>query len=257
MRHATPPADSVTSNPRAARGIRHASAPAPRLTSYPRRRAVARGRGRPVLLFDLNGTLTDPGAIGAVWDLPELGARTLARAVQTALVDTILGESRPFTAHIEAGLRDEVARRGLDAGLIEDALAAAAALPAFADVGPALEALAGAGHRLAVLTNSGADAGRRTLEANDLASRFHRILGVDAVGVFKPHPATYAYALRELGCEPKRVTFVSAHGWDLAGAAHAGMRTALVMRDERPSKAHPRPDIEAADLRELAAVVSA
>jgi 2-haloacid dehalogenase len=208
-----------------------------------------------MILFDLNGTLTDPGAIGAVWGSPELGTQALARAVRSAMVDTILGQSRPFTAHIEAALRDEVSARGLDAGRIENALEVASALPAFPDVAPGLEALAGAGHGLAVLTNSGADAGRRTLEANRLAARFDRVLGVDAVGVFKPHPATYAYALGELGCDAESVTFVTAHGWDLAGAAHAGMRIALVMRNERASKAYPRPDIEAADLREVAAVL--
>jgi 2-haloacid dehalogenase len=209
-----------------------------------------------MILFDLNGTLTDPSAIGVAWRSPELGVEVLARAVQTAMVDTILGTSRPFSAHIEGALRDEVGRRGLDPDLIADALEAAGALPAFADAAPALDALAGAGHAMAVLTNSGREAGRRTLEANGLAGRFERILGVDAVGAFKPHPATYRYALDELGSEAGEVTFVSAHGWDLAGAAHAGMRTALVVREERSPSVYPRPDIEAADLTAVAAAVA-
>jgi 2-haloacid dehalogenase len=205
-----------------------------------------------VVLFDLNGTLTDPRAIGAVWRLPELGLAVLAGAVQSAMVETILDAGpRPFRAHIEASLRDEIARRGFDAGLIGQALETASALPAFADTAPGLEALAGAGHRLVVLTNSGAEAGRNTLEANGLAERFERILGVDAVGSFKPHPAVYRYALEELDCGPREVTFVSAHAWDLAGAAHAGMRTAFVMRDEPLASAYPRPDIEADDLSGL------
>jgi 2-haloacid dehalogenase len=183
-----------------------------------------------------------------VWGSPPLGVEVLARAVQSAMVHTILGNSRPFTEYIEAAVRDEVSRRGLEADRIGEAMEATAALPAFPDTGPALEALAGAGHRLAVLTNSGADAGRRTLEANGLAARFDRILGVDAVGVFKPHPDTYAYALKELHCGAPEVTFVSAHPWDLAGAAHAGMRTALVAREEGPSSAYPAPGLVGADL---------
>lgn len=211
-----------------------------------------------MVLFDLNGTLTDPRAIGTVWQLPELGPEVLAGAVQSAMVETILDAvSRPFRAHIEASLRDEIGRRGLDGGLVDRALETAAVLPAFDDAAPALETLAGAGHRLAVLTNSGADAGRHTLEANGLAERFERILGVDAVGSFKPHPAVYRYALEELDCDPREVIFVSAHAWDLAGAAHAGMRTAFVRRDESLVSAYPRPDIDAADLRELAGVVAA
>jgi 2-haloacid dehalogenase len=209
-----------------------------------------------VIVFDLNGTLTDPGAIGGPWGARDLGPAVLAAAVQSAMVDTILGESRAFSEHIEAALRDEVAERGLDPAGIDDALEAARALPAYPDTAPGLEALAGAGHRLAVLTNSGAEAGRRTLEGNGLAGRFERILGVDAVGSFKPHPSVYRYALDELRCDPPDVTFVSAHAWDLAGAAHAGMRTAFVERDERRGSVYPRPDIEAADLIVLAAALA-
>jgi 2-haloacid dehalogenase len=208
-----------------------------------------------MIVFDLNGTLTDPGAIGGAWQAPGLGVAVLAAAVQSAMVDAILGTSRAFTDHLEAALRDEVGRRGLDPARIDEALAAAAALPAYPDTAGGLEALAQGGHRLTVLTNSGADAGRRTLEANRLAERFDRILGVDAVGKFKPHPAVYRYALQELGCDAGEVTFVSAHAWDLAGAAHAGMRTAFVMRDEPWASAHPSPDIEADDLPALAAAL--
>jgi 2-haloacid dehalogenase len=214
------------------------------------------GRHGGLLLFDLNGTLTDPKAIGGAWQTPELGVAVLAAAVQSAMVDAILGTSRKFTDHIEAALNDEVARRGLDPARIDEALQAVGALPAYPDAAPGLEALANGGHRLGVLTNSGADAGRRTLEANGLAGRFERILGVDGVGSFKPHPAVYRYALEELGCDPATVTFVSAHAWDLAGAAHAGMRTAFVIRDEPWASAYPRPDIEAADLPGIAVALS-
>jgi 2-haloacid dehalogenase len=209
-----------------------------------------------VIVFDLNGTLTDPAAIGGPWAAGDLGVAVLTAAVQSAMVDTILGDSRPFSDHIESALRDAASERGLDAGRIDEALEAARALPAYPDVSPALEAMTAAGHRLAVLTNSGADAGRRTLEANRLAERFERILGVDAVGSFKPHPAVYRYALDELDCDATEVTFVSAHAWDLAGAAQAGMRTAFVMRDEPRASVYPRPDLEAADLLALAAALA-
>ena len=76
--------------------------------------------------------------------------------------------------------------------------------------------------RRAVLTNSGADAGRRTLEANGLAD----------------------------------ATFVSAHSSDVTGAAHAGMRTAFVLRDEPWASAYPRPGVEATSLPGIAAALS-
>lgn len=210
-----------------------------------------------LVLFDLNGTLTDPGALGTPWRAPDLGDEALAAAIQSAMVDTILGRFREFREHVESGLRSRVRERGLDESRVEEAMEIAAALPAFPDTPGALERLAAAGHRLAVLTNSGADAGRRTLEAAGLAERFDRILGVDAVRAFKPHPSTYAYALDELAVAPGEVTFVAAHAWDLAGAASAGMRTALVRRGGGSPPVYPQPDVEAPDLTGLAAAIAA
>jgi 2-haloacid dehalogenase len=145
-----------------------------------------------------------------------------------------------------------VHQRGLDEGRIGDAVSIAAALPVFGDVAPALDTLLTSGHRLAVLTNSGAESGRRTLEAAGLQDQFERILGVDAVQKFKPHPDTYAHALRELGREPGQITFVSAHAWDLAGAHHAGMRTALVRRGDPLPPVFPAPDVQGDDLSDVA-----
>ena len=205
-----------------------------------------------MILFDLNGTLTDPAAIGAPWQMPVLGEQVLALAVQTAMVETLLGRFRPFNEHIASALRALVSQRGLDGGRLAEAMERAAALPPFPDTAGAVRELAGAGLPLAVLTNSGADAGRGTLRAAGLEEHFERVLGVDAVEKSKPHPDTYAYAVRELGRQPGEITFVSAHPWDLAGAAEAGMRTALVQRGDPVPPVLPDPDVEAPDLCALA-----
>src|SRR5205814_8447327 len=89
-----------------------------------------------------------------------------------------------------------------DAGRVEAALARAKRLDPFPDASPALERLRDGGHRLAVLTNSGAASGRATLEACGLAGYFEASLGVDAVQRFKPHLATYTHALTALSADP-------------------------------------------------------
>lgn len=185
-----------------------------------------------------------------------MGEAVLGLAIQTAMVDTVLGRYRPFTEHLESALAAEAAERGLEAGGVEAAMEIAGGLPPFPDTEPALQALADAGWSLAVLTNSGAEAGRSTLEAAGLASRFDRILGVDAVEAFKPSPATYRYALEELRVRPPDVVFVAAHAWDVTGAADAGMRTALVLRGHRRPPVFPEPDFAAEDLRGLAAAIA-
>jgi 2-haloacid dehalogenase len=174
------------------------------------------------------------------------------------MVDALMGPAtRPFSDHIRAAVEVVAAEANLDVGGVEDAVAAAASLPARADAAEALTMLAAAGMRSVALTNSGVQAGQATLAAADLAGRVERVLGVDGVGRFKPHPDVYAYALRELEARATEVTLIATHAWDLAGAASAGMRTAWVRHGTRrwPS-VFALPDVQADTLLELAAALT-
>src|SRR4051794_11946664 len=209
------------------------------------------------VIFDLNGTLTDPAAIGEPWGLPALGAAVLESALRTAFAETLIGGYHDFSTHVGAALRLEVARRELDERLIEQGLQRARQLPAFPDAAAALDHLREHGQRLAVLTNSGADAGKNTLRAAGLADRFDEILGVDAVQRFKPHGATYEHALTTLGEERGAAFMVAAHAWDLAGARAAGLRTVWIARDRGGfPQVLPPPEIRATDLLAAAQAIT-
>lgn len=206
-----------------------------------------------IVLFDVNGTLTDPAGLGEAWGRPELGLPILDRAVQTAMVDALVGAYRPFAEHVRAAIELEIHRAGLDPGPVDAAAQRATTLDPFPDAHAALDLLRDDGHPLAALTNSGAKGGRRTLEAAGLADRFERILGVDAARTFKPHPKTYAQAVTELGVAPEDVMLVAAHGWDISGAKHAGLRTTWISRGENVlSTMTPEPDVRAEDLLDAA-----
>lgn len=207
------------------------------------------------VLLDVNGTLTDPAAIGAPWGRPEVGERVLAGAVQSAMVEALLhpGE-RPFADHIRAAIDVAVADLGLDPAGIPAAVQAAAALPARPDAAEALARLADAGPRVVALTNSGAEGGRTTLESCGLAEHVERVIGVDAVATFKPDPRVYAHALEQLGVDAAAVTLLATHPWDLAGAAHAGMGTAWVTHGARGWPAvFPAPGVRGETLSEVVA----
>jgi len=208
-----------------------------------------------IVLFDLNGTLTDPSAIGDPWGQPDLGMRVLDAAIRGGMTDALLNISRPFSAHVNAALASELARRELDEGGVEEAMIAAAALPGWPDARTALENLHGSGLRLAVLTNSGVDVGRRTLERAGLLGLLDVVLSVDA-GTFKPHPRTYAYAITKIGVPAGEILMAAAHGWDIAGAHAAGLRTAWIARGEGVlAPTVPEPDLRVPDLAALAASV--
>ena len=56
------------------------------------------------------------------------------------------------------------------------------------------------------------------------------ILSVEEVGVFKPDKRVYQLAVRQFGCAPDRMVFVSSNAWDAQAALHAGFRTVRVNR---------------------------
>ncbi len=211
------------------------------------------------VLLDVNGTLTDPSAIGAVWARPELGERVLQHAISTAMVGALFHDAgRPFRDHLSSAIDVVVAAAGLDPQSSAQALDSAASLPARPGAADALATLRDANLRIVALTNSGADGGRRTLEACGLLSFVEQVLGVDAVSTFKPHPDVYAYALSQLDEDPDWVALIATHPWDLAGAAHGGMRTAWVRHGPRgwPS-VFPMPDVQSDTLPDLAKAILA
>jgi 2-haloacid dehalogenase len=211
------------------------------------------------VLLDVNGTLTDPSAIGAVWARPDLGEHVLQHAISTAMVGALLHDAgRPFRDHLSAAIDVVVAAAGLDPHASAQALDSAASLPARPGAADALATLRDANLRIVALTNSGADGGRTTLEACGLLSFIEQVLGVDAVSTFKPHPDVYAYALSQLDEDPDWVALIAPHPWDLAGAAHGGMRTAWVRHGPRawPS-VFPSPDVQADTLPDLAKAILA
>ncbi len=63
-----------------------------------------------------------------------------------------------------------------------------------------------------------------------LARFFESLLSVEEVGLYKPHAHVYRWAARRVGVDVSECLFVAAHGWDVAGAAWAGMRTAFIAR---------------------------
>jgi 2-haloacid dehalogenase len=206
------------------------------------------------VLFDLNGTLLDPGAMGEPWDDPAIGVEALDGAVFQAMADTLSGAFAPFPAYLQAALARRVALAGLDPAPLAEAAERAGRLPPFPDAAPALDRVAAAGRRLAVVTNSAAEAAEAALDAGGLLGRFERVLGADAVRAYKPDARVYRHALDELGAAPADAWLVAAHWWDVAGAKRVGLRGAWVSRGRGwlPATA-PEPDVCAGDLDEAAA----
>jgi 2-haloacid dehalogenase len=212
------------------------------------------------VLFDLNGTLLDVGAMTAGWPGSPRGAalRALDDAVAQAMVDTITGVFRPFGEYVHASLAHLAAVAGLPSELADQGATMARALPAFEDAAPALRALDEADIVAHVLTNSGAEAARLALEAAGLRDLVDKIVGADAVEVYKPDHRVYEAGVLAAGAPAAETWMVAAHWWDVAGAKRFGMRTAWIGRDERALlPTVPTPDVLATDLADAVAKIIA
>lgn len=206
------------------------------------------------VLFDMNGTLLDPGGIGAPLGLsPEESLGVLDETILLSMAETLSGGERPFPELLESSLRRRAELAGAGPDAVAEALRLAGAMPAYPDAAAAIERLAGAGLRVGVLTNTPTPNAEAALAAAGLRDALELVVGSDETGAFKPHPQVYARGIERTGAPAAEVCMVATHGWDLLGAHRAGMRTAWAARKEHVRyPTNPPPDAEGEGLLQLA-----
>lgn len=214
-----------------------------------------------VLLFDVNETLLDITSLEPFFERKFGRAEVLrtwfAELVLYSQTLTLAGRYQPFGKLAMAVLRMVAGNHGLVPGDddMDEFRTLLGNMPAHADVVPALKRFQAAGFRLATLTNSAPAPSPTALEKAGISSFFEAHFSVDAVGVFKPHPATYAHAVQQLGVQPEQVCLVACHFWDTTGAQAAGCAGAFVSRPNNGilvAGGIPGPDFVARDLLDLA-----
>jgi 2-haloacid dehalogenase len=124
-------------------------------------------------------------------------------------------------------------------------------LQPFPEVIAALERLQ-KNYRLVVLSNGDPEF-LQHLVSNQVCWPFDDIISATAAGAFKPHPAVYRRAARDLELEVGECLMVSANSFDVVGARACGFRAALVDRYQQPYEDSPYlPDLTVADFTQLA-----
>ena len=129
-------------------------------------------------------------------------------------------------------------------------------LEPFAEVSAMLETLRERGMKTAILTNGSPDMLGALVHRSGLASRFDAVLSVDAVGVYKTHPAVYQHALNLLELPAPAIVFVSSNGWDAYAASDFGMRVVWCNRyGQKPERLPGAPDFVITTLVDLPGLV--
>lgn len=212
-----------------------------------------------VMLFDVNETLLDmtplQKKINSLLDSKRGFRIWFGLLLQYSLVDNCTNQYHDFSRIADAAI--DMAAKALQVQVDEtkkkEALALMKQLPAHPDVKKGLSLLKDAGFRLATLTNSPLSNLTTQLEFAGLTNYFEATLSIGAVQKYKPAPETYQYAASTLAVSPGETVMVAAHGWDITGAIHAGMKSAFIER--KGQSLYPlagKPDYIAKDLVEFA-----
>ena len=90
------------------------------------------------------------------------------------------------------------------------------------------------------LTNGGAANTRKLLTAAGVVDFVEKVISVEEVGHWKPHPDVYRHAARECRVEPSAMALVAAHAWDTHGAKRAGLVTGWVQRQDKRQTSRAR-----------------
>ncbi|MEG9246507.1 haloacid dehalogenase type II [Arthrobacter sp. Soc17.1.1.1] len=217
----------------------------------------------PVVLFDVNGTLSDMEPLSRQFEEigapPQLAALWFTSVLRDGFALTATGQNPAFKEVAEGSLRAVLADGILDRDL-DDAVAhimsALQGLAVHQDVVEGIRALASDGFGVAVLTNGAMATAEALLDRAGVRDQVSAVLSVEDAPRWKPAPESYAYALGALQREAGDVVLVAVHPWDIEGAARAGLRTAWLNRDGSPyPSAMSAPDHEVSAITDLPGVL--
>ncbi|MBV9464142.1 MAG: haloacid dehalogenase type II [Verrucomicrobiae bacterium] len=210
-----------------------------------------------VIGLDLLGTLFAIDSIRGRLEKAGLAGHDLEIWLGRVLRDGFAAELacgyRTFHQVAHGTLRALMKERGLrasDAAAFE-VLAGFSELLPYPDVEDSLAALSRAGARLVAMTNLTAESAEKLLNKAGVAGCFQRIVSGDVVQHWKPAREFYEFTLKTCRVEPSKFAYVSAHAWDLQGAAQAGLTTAWLHRKEAFPGMTPEPSLRANSLPDL------
>ena len=197
-------------------------------------------------VFDAYGTLFDVSAaarraaeqpgqdrLAECW--PKLAADWRSKQLQYSWLRAVTGDYIPFWDVTMDALDWAMEAAEIDDLVVRETLLALYwELPAYKEAHTALATLKAMGYTTAILSNGSPDMLDGAVDFSGTRESLDKVLSVDDVKVFKPAKAVYDMVESNLGATPEQVLFVSANGWDAAGAAAYGFHTAWINRGSEP-----------------------
>lgn len=196
-----------------------------------------------VYVFDAYGTLFDvhaavrrhAEAVGP--DAAALSAIWRTKQLEYSWTRALAGRYRDFWALTEDALDYAFAKTPSAPKETREALLDAyRTLDAYPEVIDVLSTLKAGGAQTAILSNGSPGMLEMAVRAARIGELLDDVLSVDAIGVFKPLPATYELVTTRFRVFAERVSFQSSNRWDIAGAASFGFRPVWINRTGEPDE---------------------
>ena len=185
------------------------------------------------VFFDLFGTLLSLAPLDVACDRlspgrgAEIAGRWRARQLEASWLRSAMDQWADFDVVTLDALRAAVQEFGAggsaDESVLREVADAFSDLPLVDGASEVVQGLRAAGIVTGILTNASSRALDRV--SGRLPPMDH-YLSVDAARQFKPHPSVYQLAVDATGLPAMQIGFVTANGWDAAGAGAFGFRVA-------------------------------
>lgn len=217
------------------------------------------------VVYDAYGTLFDvaaPVRAAAAGLGPHrvtaLAAMWRTRQLEYTWLRSLMGHYADFWQVTCEALDFALAAEGIDdAALRARLLALYQTLEAYPEASAALDAVRATGRRTAILSNGAPAMLSAAVGSAGFGARLDTVLSVDGLRIYKPHPSVYQLACEALQLPADNIAFVSANGWDAAGATAFGFRTFWLNRTGQPGeRLSVTPRHEVASLREVADILA-
>lgn len=213
-----------------------------------------------LIIFDVNETLSDMSPLDERFEEvglpPHEREAWFAGLLRDGFALTSVGENPDFAVLASEALRLRLRGRCPDDDLdrrVDTVMAAFGQLGVHPDVVDGIRSLRAAGIRLVTLSNGSTSVAEGLLQRAGVGDEFEALMSVADGPSWKPAAGSYRRALEVCGVPADETMLVAVHPWDIDGAARAGLRTGWLRRQATGYPSYFRaPEVEAADLRELA-----
>jgi 2-haloacid dehalogenase len=214
-------------------------------------------------VFDAYGTLLDVHAPAAALSselsgqAAAISAQWRTKQLEYTWLRSLMGRYVDFGQVTADALDFVLAENGLSGGEVRGKLLALyTVLDAYPDAAPCLKALKAKGARTGILSNGSPSMLAAAVASGELGRLLDHVLSVDSVRIYKPAPEVYRLAPEAFGVEPGEIAFISANGWDCAGAAAFGFRVIHVNRfNQAGERLGVEPEAHVAGLEQAAALL--